>query len=59
VWDQSGMPTADGTEGIIKERMSLDNSDRNLPRDEMTTIDDSLTRPWTVMKIFKRQAKVW
>ena len=53
------MPTADGTEGIIKERMSLDNSDPNLPRDEMTTIDNSLTRPWTVMKIFKRQAKVW
>jgi len=31
----------------------------NLLRDEMTTIDNSLTRPWTVMKIFKRQAKVW
>jgi hypothetical protein len=53
------MPTADGTEGIIKERISLDNNDPNLLRDEMTTIDNSLTRPWTVMKIFKRQAKVW
>ncbi|HWS66043.1 MAG TPA: hypothetical protein VN325_25065, partial [Steroidobacteraceae bacterium] len=59
VWDQSGMPMADDTEGIIRERISLDNGDPNLLRDEMTTIDNSLTRPWTVMKIFKRQAKVW
>jgi hypothetical protein len=59
VWDQSGMPMADDTEGIIRERISLDNSDPNLLRDEMTTIDSSLTQPWTVMKIFKRQTKVW
>jgi hypothetical protein len=25
----------------------------------MTTIDNSLTRPWTVLKTFKRQAKIW
>jgi hypothetical protein len=53
------MPMADDTEGIIRERISLDNSDPNLLRDEMTTIDSSLTQPWTVMKIFKRQTKVW
>jgi hypothetical protein len=25
----------------------------------MITIDNSLTRPWTVMKTYKRQSKVW
>ena len=59
VWDQSGMPMADDDEGIIKERIALDRSDPNILRDEMTTIDNSLTRPWTVMKTYKRQAKVW
>jgi len=59
VWDQSGMPMADDDEGIIKERITLDRSDPNILRDEMTTIDNSLTRPWTVMKTYKRQAKVW
>jgi hypothetical protein len=59
VWDQSGIPMADGAEGIIKERMALDKSDPGLLRVEMTTIDNSLTRPWTVLKIFKRQTDVW
>jgi hypothetical protein len=59
VWDQSGIPMADDDEGIIKERMYLDRSDPGLLRVEMTTIDNSLTRPWTVLKIFKRQTDVW
>jgi hypothetical protein len=59
VWDQSGIPMADDDEGVIKERIYLDKSDPDLLRVEMTTMDNSLTRPWTVMKIFKRQAKVW
>src|SRR5207302_5480344 len=56
VWDQSGIPMADDDEGVIKERIYLDKSDPDLLRVEMTTMDNSLTRPWTVMKIFKRQA---
>jgi hypothetical protein len=59
VWDQSGMPMADDDAGIIKERISLDQSDQSLLRVQMTTIDDSLTRPWTVTKIFKRREKIW
>jgi len=59
VWDQSGIPMADDPDGIIKERMYLDKSDRNLLRVEMTTIDNSLTRPWTVLKTFKRQTEIW
>jgi hypothetical protein len=59
VWDQSGMPMADDDQAIITERMSLDRNDPGILRDEMTTIDNSLTRPWTVLKTFKRRDKVW
>jgi hypothetical protein len=59
VWDQSGMPMADDNETIIKERTSLDRSDPGILRVEMTTIDNSLTRPWTVLKRFKRLTEVW
>ena len=45
VWDQSGMPMGEGDEGVIKERISLDKSNANILRDEMTTTDTSLTRP--------------
>ena len=54
VWDQSGMPMADDDEGVIKERLYLDKDDKSILRNEMTTIDNSLTRPWTVMKTYRR-----
>jgi hypothetical protein len=59
VWDQSGMPMADDDEGIITERISIDKRDPGTLRVEMTTIDNSLTRPWTVLKTFKRRDAVW
>jgi hypothetical protein len=59
VWDQSGMPMAADDEGVITERISSDKSDPGILRVEMTTIDNSLTRPWTVVKTFKRRAEVW
>ena len=59
VWDQSGMPMGDDNNTVIKERISLDKSDPGMLRVEMTTTDSSLTRPWTVIKTFKRQATIW
>ena len=59
VWDQSGMPMADDAEGVITERMSLDRGDPTILRVEMTTVDNSLTRPWTVLKTFKRHTDIW
>ena len=59
VWDQSGIPMADDPDGIIKERIHLDPKDSDKLLVEMTTIDNSLTRPWTVLKTFKRQTQIW
>jgi hypothetical protein len=58
-WDQSGIPMADDDQGVIKERMFLDPANPNLLHSEMTTIDNSVTHPWTVMKNFRRAQKVW
>ena len=52
-WDQSGIPMADDLEGVIKERLFLNKDNPNLLHNEMTTTDNSLTRPWTVMKNYR------
>jgi hypothetical protein len=57
-WDQSGMPMADDDEGVIKERLFLDESNPAILHNEMTTIDNSLTRPWMVRKNYRRAPKV-
>src|SRR5207253_2129776 len=53
VWDNSGMPMADDEAAIITERLYLDKNDSSILRNEMTTVDNSLTRPWSVMKAYK------
>jgi hypothetical protein len=53
-WDQSGMPMADDDEGIIRERLFLAKDNPNLINNEITTIDNSLTRPWTTMRSYRR-----
>ena len=57
-WDQSGMPMADDDEGAIKERLFLDKDKPGILHNEMTTTDNSLTRPWTVMKNYRRMRDV-
>ncbi len=53
-WDQSGIPMADDHEGVIRERLFPNKDNPNLLHNEMTTTDNSLTRPWTVMKNYRR-----
>jgi hypothetical protein len=54
-FDASGLPMAFDEQSIIKERMYLDKADKNLMHNEITVIDHALTRPWTVMKIYRRE----
>src|SRR5437870_4330632 len=49
-YDGSGLQLHTDNQSIIKERIFLDKADRNLLHNEITTIDNALTRPWTVMK---------
>jgi hypothetical protein len=54
VYDATGIPLHADNQTLIKERIYLDKADRNLLHDEITTIDNALTRPWTVTKNYRR-----
>jgi hypothetical protein len=53
------MPMADDDDGVMFERLFLDKENPNILHNEMTAIDNSLARPWTVMKNYRRAPKVW
>jgi hypothetical protein len=54
VFDSSGIPLHEDDETVVKERIYLDKADRNVLHDEITVTDHALTRPWTVMKNYRR-----
>jgi hypothetical protein len=59
-FDASGLPLHVDNQTIVKERIYLNSADPNVLHDEVTTIDNALTRPWTVIKNYHRVRKpVW
>jgi len=46
-------------ESVIRERIYLDQANKNLLHDGITAFDHALTRPWTVDKTYRRQSKVF
>ncbi len=52
--DPAGMPTHADNESIVKERFFLDKDDPALLHDEITLEDHAFTRPWTVLKTYRR-----
>jgi hypothetical protein len=57
-YDTSGLPLHKDNLTVVKERIFLDRADNDLLHDEITTIDDALTRPWTVTKSYRRERNV-
>jgi len=57
-WDQSGMPMADDAEGFITERLFLDKDKPDILHNEIVTTDNSLTRPWKIMKNYRRMSDI-
>jgi hypothetical protein len=55
-FDTTGLPLHKDGETIIKERIRLDRSDRNVLYDDITVIDHALTEPWTVTKKYSRSS---
>jgi hypothetical protein len=56
-FDSSGIPLHDDGQTVVKERIFLDPTQPNVLRDEITTIDHALTRPWTVTRSFNRERR--
>jgi len=53
--DPAGMPTHADNESIVKERFFFDKDNPALLHDEITLEDHAFTRPWTVLKTYRRQ----
>src|SRR5262245_7968015 len=61
-YDASGLPLHHDNQSIFKERIYLDKSNPDILHDEITVIDNALTRPWTVDKRYirnKNPRPVW
>jgi hypothetical protein len=59
-FDADGLPLHKDNLTVVKERISLDKANRDLLHDEITTIDNALTRPWSVTRNYNRERNpVW
>jgi hypothetical protein len=54
-YDDSGIPLHEDNMTIVRERIYLDKSDRNIFHDEVTVIDHALIHPWIVTKSYHRE----
>jgi hypothetical protein len=50
VYDFAGLPLHYDNKSVFKERIYVDKTNLNILHDEITVIDNALTRPWTVDK---------
>ena len=55
-FEPSGLPLHADNQTVVKERIYLDTSDPDLLHNDLTVIDDALTRPWTVAKKYRRDS---
>ncbi len=59
-FDVDGLPLHEDNQTVVKERIFLDKANPDILRDEITTIDHALTRPWTVTKSYRRERNpIW
>jgi hypothetical protein len=54
-FEGTGLPLHKDNQTVVKERIYLDKANPDRLHDEITTVDNALTRPWTVTKIFRRE----
>jgi len=57
-YEDSGLPLHLDNKSVIRERLFLDKTNPDILHNEITTIDNALTRPWTVMKNYYRVRNV-
>jgi hypothetical protein len=59
-FDASGIPLHKDNQTVVKERIYLDKANPDLLHNDVTTIDNALTAPWTVTKNYRRERKpIW
>jgi hypothetical protein len=60
-YDSSGIPFHKDERAVLMERIYSDPKDPNILRNDVTAIDNALTRPWSVQRSYRRLQKeaVW
>jgi hypothetical protein len=53
-YDSSGIPFHVDQRAVIKERIYSDKSNPNIMHNDVTSIDNALTRPWSVSRSYRR-----
>src|SRR5262249_5014164 len=53
--DATGLPLHFDNQSVFRERIYLDKVNSNILHDEITVVDNALTRPWTVDKRYVRK----
>jgi len=56
-YDSSGMPFHQNNATVVQERLYLDKRNPDILHNDVTVIDDALTRPWSVARTYHRQRK--
>jgi hypothetical protein len=57
-FDATGIPLHPDNQSVVKERILWNKNDPDVLTNEITTIDNALTRPWTVLKSYRRLPRV-
>ena len=55
VFDPTGIPLHKDNQTVVNERFFMDKEKPDILHDEITTIDHALTRPWTIVKSYRRE----
>lgn len=55
VLESTGLPLHEENGTVVKERLYLDKNNKDILHNEITTIDDAFTKPWTVVKDYVRE----
>jgi len=55
--ESTGLPMHADNQTVVKERLFLDRNNPDILHNEITTIDNAFTRPWTVDKQYVRERK--
>jgi len=56
VYDNTGLMLHPDNQSVIREKIYLDKGDQNQLHDEISVEDHALTKPWTVLKTYTRNA---
>jgi hypothetical protein len=56
-FDNSGIPLHEDNKTVVHERIYSDKANPNVLRNEVTTIDNALTHPWTVTRSYRRDQR--